>query len=148
MVLNNLAQDLITKVKQIPGYQNRVGFAVGGRDIDPINRNLTLPFAWIIYMGNQPEQLQPGNNQYCKELLRYSFIVKIATKNANSTTNITGDMLLQTYLPILDDTCKIIKSTSPDTYNGNKWRFEGEQLVEMDAERLVFDQVYSILVSA
>ena len=138
-----VAQDLINRVKQVPAFSNRVGFAVGGREVDPINVTMPLPYAWVIYTGcqNIDEQANKPNQTHGLVMVRMSFIVKICMKN--SSTTVTGDDILNE----IDTLTQVVNSVQGKTHNvAYQWRYEGDNLVGIESTRLEWDQPYSTIV--
>lgn len=132
--IDTISQDLVTRVKTVSSFSNRVGFTVGGQDMDPLNRDLDIPAAWCVYTGDEIVSVSPMNP--CSSLIKLNFVVKVLVPYPSSETT-----LLTTYLPLLHEVVSAIQGGSP--VSGSKWLYEGQGLTEM-SERLVWDQSYSV----
>jgi len=129
-----VTQDLVDTVKAVASFSNRVGLAVGGQEIDPINRDLTRPAAWVIYIG---DDFVSGNTMNpCNTLIKLNFIVKILI-DYDSEAN-----LISTHLPLLHEVAQAVQGGEPAP--GSKWLYEGQGLEALEPDRMVWNQQYSI----
>ena len=135
MEIETVTQDLIARVKAIPAFGNRVGLSVGGQEIDPINRDMPRPAAWVVYVGDDLAQGSAMNP--CQTLIRLNFVVKILVDYSDETT------LATTTFPLLHEVVQAVQGGSP--VEGAKWLYESQGLTEL-TERMVWDQSYSILL--
>jgi len=88
-----IAQDLVDKVKTIGALSNRVGLAVGGTDIDPINRDLPRPAAWVIFTGIPIVDSSTISTKNVS--VQYTFVIKILIDYG------TESALIATHFPLL-----------------------------------------------
>lgn len=137
-MIKEAALNLINLIKLQPQYGNRVGYAIGARASDPMNNKLPLPFAWVLFMGDGVEKLEPYK-QPCVILPRLRFVVRIGMRWANGSIS-GNDILNDTVL--LEDT---ITSIQGQAYGNSQWRYEGQTLTELD-DRQIWDQSYSIVL--
>jgi hypothetical protein len=129
---------MIDSVKSVTELGNRVGLEVGGKDIDPVNKNLTRPAAWVIYVGDDVEE--SNDRSPCGTLVRLNFVVKVLIDRDNEATQIS------TNLPLLHKVVSAVRGTDPLS-SGSKVVYEGQVLEELTNERMVWEQNYSILIS-
>ena len=137
MSIATIAQDLVDRVKAISSFSNRVGLALGGKNIDPTLRKLTVPHAWVIYMGDDivsQDEMNP-----CNALIRVNFNVLVAHEYQNHNES----ELITTDFPLLHEVVAAVKGKSPVV--GSTWAYEGQGLDIIDG-RLVWVQNYSILM--
>lgn len=133
------AQDLVTKLKAIPGAPfgtpARVGLALGASKYDPNMEKIQVPNVWVVFINDV-------NNQptiKCTPTIELNFIVKIQLSYT------TEQDLIVSQLPILEKTIKAVHGQpSP---NGFYWIYRGSQLDTIQAGKAVFDQQYSLTVS-
>ena len=135
MSIQLATQDLITRVKSVSSFSNRVGLTVGGQDIDPINRDIVLPAAWVVYVGD--DLVEGSSMNPCSTLLKVNFVVKILVDYSDETT------LAATSFPLLHEVVQAVQGGVP--VPGGKWLYEGQGLTEL-SERMVWDQSYSVLL--
>ena len=136
MSIGIVTQDLVTRVKSVASYNNRVGLAVGGKGMDPMNRELTRPAAWVIYSGDSALSTDP-NSPSCIPLVSLNFIVTILVDYDDESS------LISTHLPLLHETILAIQGNEP--IPGSKWIYNGQALTEL-TERMVWEQSYTILM--
>ena len=132
--ITTIAQHLVDTVGAVSAFGGRVGLAVGGQEIDPINRELTRPAAWVIYIGDDfvsGSQINP-----CSTVVKLNFIVKILVDYDNESN------LISTHLPLLHDVVQAVQGEEPVT--GMKWLYEGQGLEALDSDRMVWNQQFSI----
>lgn len=137
MNITTIAQDLIDRIKTVPSYSNRVGMVVGGKDIDPINRDVIRPAAWAVYVGDDVDTQNPLNP--CASTTNMNFVVKILIDYDNETN------LINTHLPLLHETASAVHGNSPIV--GSKWVYLGQGLESLDPDRMVWVQNYTIVTS-
>lgn len=134
MSIDTITQHLVDTVKAVPSFGGRVGLAVGGQEIDPINRELQRPAAWVIYVG---DDFVEGNEMNpCQTLIRMNFIVKVLVDYDNEAS------LISTHLPLLHEVVQAVQGGSP--VPGMKWLYESQGLEALEPERMVWNQQYSI----
>jgi len=133
--IDTISRDLLTRVKTVSAFTNRVGFTVGNQEGDPYNLELPKPFSWIVYLG---DDLVNAPNKPCSEQIKLNYIVKIAVEYGRNESD-----LLDTTFPILHETVQAIRGGEPVL--GSYWLYEG-QVIEEFTDRLVFAQSYSITI--
>jgi hypothetical protein len=136
-VIAEAANNLIQLIKTNTQYTN-VGYAMGARAGDPMNNKVPLPYAWVIFMGDQVETLAVLK-QPCVITPRLRFVVRIGMRWANQTT--TGNDIMNDTV-LLENT---ITSIQGQAYGNSQWRYEGQTLTELD-DRQIWDQSYSIVL--
>lgn len=135
MNIETISQDLVTRLKTVSAYNNRVGLTVGGKEIDPFNRDLPRPAAWALYVGDDNNVSSPMNP--CASLVQMNFVVKILVDYDNESN------LTSIHLPLLHATAAAIHGGEP--VKGMKWVYEGQGLESLDPDRMVWAQNYTIL---
>lgn len=134
MNIEEIADHIITTLKTVSALDNRVGLVVGGKDLDPINKNLTRPACWVVYTGDDnetPSDFSPG----C-DMMKINFEVRVLIDYDNENN------LKATHLPLLHTIASALRGTSPIL--GTKWVYEGQYLLELTGERMVWNQNYSV----
>ena len=98
-----ITQDIVDKVKTVTEFSGRVGLAVGGTDIDPINRDLTRPAAWVIFTGMP---IIDGSQISTKTVaVTYSYVVKVLIDYGLESE------LIGTHFPLLEKTVSTVKGS-------------------------------------
>lgn len=136
MSLAAAAEDLVTLVKDLPNFNHRVGLAVGGQEVDPINRDVQLPAAWVIYVGDSVDSVAEMNP--CVQIIRARFVVKILIPYDNETN------LINDHFPLLHKVVSAVRGSEPLEMPGSAWLYEGQQLESLEPSRQVWSQDYSI----
>lgn len=140
-MIADLAQDLLTRVKGIDSDKfgttvKRVGLAVGGTGTDPTLEKVEYPAAWCIYVSDQ--NLDTSDQGTCGgALVKVNFVVKIIV---NYTSE--ADLLANQY-PLLAEVVQAVNGQSGPS-GAKRWKYEGQAIDELSANRIVFDQRYSI----
>lgn len=141
-MIASLATDLITRVKGIASNKfgttvKRVGLAAGGTDIDPTMEQVEYPASWVIYVSDQ--NLDPSDQGTCGgALVKVSFVVKIIVNYDNEKD------LIDNQYPLLTEVVKAVNGQQGPTQS-KRWKYEGQSIDELSANRIVFDQRYSIV---
>lgn len=139
-MISILAQDLVSKIKAVPsnafgiGSNSRVGLAVGGKATDPLLEKIVKPAAWVIFIGD--ENVDTREQVRCGSIVRFSFVVKIIMDYK------TEAELLSVQFPLLDEVRGTVHGSS--STSGNNWKYEGQTMEELTANRVVFEQRYSL----
>lgn len=136
MSIQVAVQDLVDRIKAVSSFGGRVGLAVGGQEIDPINRDLTRPASWVVYVGDAVISASDMNPHV--ELIKADFVVKILIDYDNEAN------LISTHLPLLHEVVKAIRGNNPTALPGSKWLYEGMGLESLEPSRMVWVQNYSI----
>lgn len=135
VLISDVAEDLLTKIKGISNFGNRVGLAVGGQEIDPQLRQLPHPAAWVVYVGDTVET--PYEATPCPSVVTRNFVVKILIDYDLNESQLTSDF------DLLQITIQTIAGSSGP--NGTQpWFYAGQVLDELNPDRQVWDQNYSI----
>lgn len=137
MNISVITQDLVDRIKTVPEFGGRVGLTVGGKEIDPFNRDLPRPACWALYVGDDNDVDTPMNP--CASLLSLNFVVKILVDYDNE------ENLITTHLPLLHSVVAAIQGGEP--VKGMKWIYQGQGLESLDPDRMVWSQNYTILTS-
>lgn len=136
-MIGSIASDLVTQIKTVSALGNRVGLVVGGTEIDPINRNITLPAVWVIFVGDEAV----SDTQFNKsQSIKLNFVVKVLMDYSNESD------LVDTQFTLLEDVIKAVRGGIPSV-GAKNWRYNGQTLDEMTPERLVWDQSYSTQIN-
>ena len=136
MSIQLATQDLVDRVKAVSSLGGRVGLAVGGQEIDPINRDLALPGAWVVYVGDTLVDASEMNPHF--EFIKADFVVKVLVDYDNEAN------LISTHLPLLHEVVQSIRGNNPTLLPGSKWLYEGMGLESLEPSRMVWVQNYSI----
>lgn len=134
-----ITQDIVDKVKAITEYSGRVGLAVGATDIDPINRDLTRPAAWIVFTGIPV--IDSSQVSTVNVSVTYSYIVKVLIDYGLESE------LIATHFPLLEKTVDTIKGSGINNLPFHDWSFNGMSLESLDADRMVWVINFSIATS-
>lgn len=136
MSIQHFSQDIVAKVNSVAEFDGRVGLAVGGKQHDPTNQQITMPAAWVIYTGDDliaGSQMNPQVQNYT-----CNFVVKILVNYADETSLSTVE------LPLLHKVAKVVQGSEPTNYPGFVWSYDGQGLESLDPDRMVWQQQYSI----
>ena len=134
-----ITQDLVDKVKTVPELSNRVGLAVGGTDIDPINREMPRPAAWVIFTGMP---IIDGSRTATQDVfVSYSYVVKVLIDYGNESE------LISTSFPLLEKIVETVKGSGINNLPFHDWSFEGMALESLDGDRMVWVLNLSISTS-
>ncbi len=135
MKITSISQDLVAKVKTITAFESRVGLAVGGQEIDPINRTLPHPAAWCIFTGiSVIDAVTPANKTVA---ISYNYLVKVLIDYD------TEQQMAVTDFPILEDTMNAVKGTQIAGLGFHEWRFGGMILESLEPARMVWVLTFS-----
>ena len=137
-MIPELTTDLLTKVKSVTELQNRVSLTLGAGDIDPLMQAITIPAAWILFSGDQNVDQSQDARHRSKQKYHFAVYVIIGYGTDES------DMIDNQY-PILDTVSKSVAGTDIlVTPVIMKWKYEGQAVIHAGADRLVYEQRYSI----
>ena len=140
-MIAEFATDLVTKIGTVPELTGKVGTAVGGTDVDPLMLQAPVPFAFVVFNGDQSLDEQPDGRKY--QLVKYNFMVGIHQEYA-TTPGFQATMLSTTY-PLLDDVRKAIHGTGCGSKTILLWEYGGQDLIYQDQGRQIYIQQYSII---
>ena len=134
-----ITQDIVDKVKAVTEYSGRVGLAVGGTDIDPINRDLKRPACWVVFIGMpiiDNSQISTKNVG-----VTYQYVIKVLIDYGLESE------LIATHFPLLEKTITAVKGTGINNLPFHDWSFDGMSLESLDADRMVWVINFSIATS-
>jgi len=132
-----ISQDLVDKLKTVTEFQSRVGLAVGGTEIDPMNRDLPRPASWPVFTGIQiVDSSAPAPENVS---VQYTYVVKILT-DYDTEAN-----LISVHLPLLEKTIETVKGTNINGLGFHSWSYNGMSMESLDADRMVFVLNFSVL---
>jgi len=115
-----------------------VGLTVGAQNIDPTNRDLPRPAAWVVYIGDSVLDSTPMNP--CATTISRNFVVIDLLDYTNDTDLVSG-----TQLELLDLVVAAVQGSEPKV--GSKWAYNGQALTELNADRMVWEQDYSVITT-
>ena len=137
MSIEVIAADIVARLRAITELKT-VGFTVGSQEMDPYNRDIPHPSAWVIYTGDDLVD-EGGDLNHCSIFIKYNFVVKVI-----DDWDTDENALLTQRLPLLHTIATAINGNTAMT--GSNWLYEGQGLEELDG-RMVWAQSYSIKVS-
>ena len=137
MDIGLITQDLVDRVKSVASFTGRVGLALGGQEHDPMNRELTQPFAWVVFIG---DDVVDTTFNACLETIKLNFVVKVVIDYD------TEQSLVTTHFPLLYEVVTTVKGNEPANV-GKNWLYEGQTMEALDADRMVWAQRYSFVVA-
>lgn len=140
-MIAEFAEDLVDKIGSVTGLSGKVGTAVGGTDVDPLMLQAPVPFAFVIFNGDQSLDEQPDGRRY--QLVRYNFLVGVHQEYA--TTSGWQDTMMSTNYPLLDNVRKAIHGTGCQEKTNLLWEYGGQDLIYQDQGRQIYIQQYSII---
>lgn len=130
IIIETATQDLVDRVKAIPEFGGRVGLAIGGTDIDPINRDLEQPFAWVFFTNAAVIDGSKISTKFAS--IAYSYIIKVVIDYGSESE------LISTGLPVLEKTISTIKGNQINGLAMQSWSFDGMTLEDFDKDRMVW----------
>lgn len=125
-----ITQDLVDKVKTVSALNNRVGLAVGGTDIDPINRDLPRPAAWVVFTGIPVIDGSAITTQNVS--VTYTYDVKVLIDYGKESK------LIATDLPLLETIVDTVKGSEISGLPYHTWSFNGMFMESLDPDRMVW----------
>lgn len=138
-MIGELAADLVTKIKTVASFgtapNQRVGLTVGGTQSDPLLSSVQMPAAWVIFVGDQVQELNDQGE--CGPYVRFNFAVKVLVDNTSETS------LTSINMPLLEEIISVVNAQT-SIVGAKKWRYEGQSINEISGQRLVFEQRYSV----
>lgn len=143
-MISELATDILNKVKNGTstsfGNPKRVGMASGGKNLDPLMTKSIRPACWIVFLNDQNVDAQ-DNQGSCGSMFKYTFVVKILLDYS------TEEDLLTNQLPVLE-AVQLAVNGQQGPIGSRKWLYEGQTIDELSANRMVYDQTYTIYAIA
>jgi hypothetical protein len=148
-VITECAADLLARVRTVPALAGaNTGLAIGGKALDPGLLKKAPPFAWVLYAGEAPytsaAQGGAGLIPNQEEMLTTWRVVVYVPYT-------TDDDLLNTQYPLLESVALAVKSTittgpigGTESPNGYRWRYVGQKLALVYADRLGYEQHYTL----
>lgn len=136
-MIGELAQDLINKISTVSALGGRVGAVVGGTDTDPTMSEAPVPFAWVVFGGDQPVNDIENGKRY--QQIKYSFNVVCAI----SYGQLEAD-LINNQLAVLEAIQMAVRGTQGHKYS-DLWEYEGQELQTVYPSRLVYSMNFSTI---
>jgi hypothetical protein len=134
-MIEQATQGLIDLIKTVPEFENRVGTSVGGTDIDPTMSTVPLPFAWIIFDGDQAQD--SGNVGKIMQQVQLRFVVQVVVPNGTQTN------MLTVQYPFLESVIGSVRGQDGPV-GAFKWKYEGQVMDSIQSDYIRFEQYYSI----
>lgn len=136
-MIGELAQNLINSISTVTALGGRVGAVVGGTATDPTMSEAPVPFAWVVFGGDQPVG-DIENGKYYQQI-KYSFSVVCAIEYGQSETD-----LLTSQLSVLEAIQMAVRGTQGHKHS-DLWEYEGQELQTVFPSRLVYNMQFSII---
>lgn len=134
MIAENAA-NLVGLIRSVPSLANSAGFAAGGKAPDPALTKIPLPAAWVLYIGDKPNEPSTGANP-AGQTLTANFVVMLYIPYVSET-----DLETNQY-PLLEAVIQSIRGQQAP--KGMKWHYEGQRLASVNPDRLSYEQRYSL----
>lgn len=122
-----LTLHLISLLNTVPEFEGRVGPAISSLS-DPSVRDIPVPCAWVLYVGAGNET--QGNVGYADANHEFSVSVVLSYESA--------DILLNNSYKTLDSAVAAVSGKDSLEF-AQKWRFAGQQLVDISANRMTYE---------
>ena len=135
---DTFALDLHTKLATVSALAASAGFAVGGRTSDPALTKIPLPAAWILMMKDEATEQDSLAVVSAQQVLKIEYGVMIYVPYTSQTD------LISTQFPLLRAVRTAIHATSAP--NGYRWKYKGQRLALINADRLCYEVRFEILV--
>lgn len=141
--IDDITDSLVSRIKTIDDFKDsndipQVGLMVGGTEADRFVRQLTPPFAWIIYTGDnviEPAIQDPYN---CISQVLPIYDVRIVTKKEDENKIITEELTLLH---------RVVEAVmGQEAVPGSNWQYLGQRLLNMEG-RFVWNQQYTVLTT-
>ncbi len=128
------------------------GLSIGGKAQDPGLLKKAPPFAWVLYGGEQPGESPYGTSSQGGSGIVPDQEEMLSTFRVVVYVPYTSDAdLLDTQLPLLESVALAVKAsvtTGPlggiEAPNGYRWRYVGQKLALVYADRLGYEQHYTL----
>lgn len=134
MIAEN-AQHLLSMVQSVPLLAQKSGFAVGGQAPDPGLSKIPLPAAWVILSGDKcgddDEKMRPAI-----EVVTLTFVVMLYVPYLGQSD------LLANQFPLLEQVIQAVRGQKAPS--GHRWRYMGQQLALVNADKLAYEQRYTL----
>lgn len=135
-MIDLILDDAVTKLKTISALNNRVGMALGGRDIDPQLENVPKPAAWILYNGST--NIDEREDGSCVTPVRHDLDVLLIVDNGNATH------LKTNVFPLIESV--IAEINGKEGPLGTKYyRYESSFLDALESDRLIYSFRFTII---
>jgi hypothetical protein len=136
-MIGDLTKNLINTISTVTALSGRVGAKVGGTGTDPTMSEAPVPFAWVIFGGDNPVGDTENGKNY--QQILYTFTVVVVISYETTETD-----LLDNKFAVLEDIQTAVRGTQGHIYS-DLWKYEGQELQEIYPSRLVYQQTYSII---
>lgn len=136
-MIGELAQNLINSISTVTALGGRVGAVVGGTATDPTMSEAPVPFAWVIFGGDEPMNDAEGGQKY--QRVRYNFSVVVAIEYGLSEADFMNEQLA-----VLEEIQMAVRGTQGHNYS-DLWQYEGQELQTVFPNRLVYNMHFSII---
>lgn len=125
-----ITQHIVDKLKTVNSFNNRVGLAVGGTEIDPINIDLPRPAAWAIFTGIPilDQSLISTKNVS----VSYNYAVKVLVDYGDEVE------LISTTFPLLEEVITTMKGSGINGLPFHEVSFNGMSLESLEPDRMVW----------
>lgn len=152
-MITECAADLLARVRNVPALAGvNSGLSIGGKAQDPQLLKKTPPFAWVLYGGEQPGEAPYGSSSQggsgivpSQEEMLSNWRVVVYVPYT------TDDDLLTVQFPLLESIPLAVKTsitTGPmggiESPSGYRWRYVGQKLALVYADRLGYEQHYTL----
>lgn len=136
LMIAELAQDLITKIKSVPALGDRVGMAAAGGATDPSMASVPLPAAWLLFEGDSNEVEYSGPVQD----MTYNFSLALMVSYKDQTS------LINTELPVIEAVARSV-SGKDSISSASRYVYQGATLVDVFNDRLVYQLSFMVKAS-
>ncbi len=133
-MIAELTQDLINKLLTVTDFNGRVGAQVGGTNTDATMAEAPVPFAWVIFANDNPQDTANANNGRKYLVTENNFIVVIVFDYSGDMTDTS---FIQSKLSLIDK-CKEAVHASAELSNAGLWQYTGCDLFKVYSDRLVY----------
>ena len=133
--IQNLIQDLINKLKTVDVLDGNLGLTLGSTDVDPQMRDIGVPSAWPMFQGDRNT-----GTTHARALSETTFMFVVYV-----TIGYGGSDMDTVQYPILEQVSSAIRGRACETEAMiQKWKYEGQVLLQGTEDRLHYAQTYSI----
>lgn len=140
MSLEKVCLDVVTKLKAMSEFENRVGLSIGGHEYDPSLYKAPHPAAWVLYMGGSNTE----DDNVCDPISEKTFTILVLHDYAEDTQLLTEVFPLLSKVKELHGEYPLDQDTSTDLIGAGKWNWKSESFTEVSKERIVYASTYTI----
>lgn len=133
-MIQDILDDLITKVKTVTALGGRVAATLGGTEADPALVHIQTPAAWVLFSGSQNSD-KPAQKW---QIMRLNFNVLVFLPYGQGESD-----FIDTQIKLVEDVAQAVRGTLPMNQGSTLWEFNGATLIELEPSRVTYQLSFS-----